>query len=53
MSKSKRIVGPFTSEFGTFQPGDRANAVTMCTSRTNVARVEYVGYVFVCIFLGN
>jgi hypothetical protein len=45
MSKSKRIVGPFTSEFGTFQPGDKAIAVTMCTSRTNVARVEYVGYV--------
>ena len=45
MSKSKRIVGPFTSEYGTFQPGDEAIAITVCTSRVNVARVEYVGYV--------
>lgn len=45
MSKSKRIVGPFTSEFGTFNPGDSAIAVTVCTGRVNVARVEYVGYV--------
>jgi len=45
MSESKRIVGPITTEFGTFQPGDKAIAITMCTSRLNVARVEYVGYV--------
>lgn len=45
MSKTKRIVGPFTSEFGTFNPGDAAIAVTVCTGRTCVDRVEYVGYV--------
>jgi hypothetical protein len=45
MSKSKRIVGPITTEYGTFQPGDQAIAITVCTSRVNVARVEYVGYV--------
>lgn len=45
MSKSKRIVGPFTSEYGTFHPGDEAIAITVCTGRVNVARVEYVGYV--------
>lgn len=46
MSKSKRIEGPFTNKFGqTFNPGDQAIAVTVCTGRTNIARVEYVGYV--------
>lgn len=45
MSKSKRIEGPFTNEHGTFNPGDPAIAVTLCTSRVNVARVEYVGYI--------
>lgn len=45
MSKSKRIVGPFTSEYGTFNPGDQAIAVTVCTGRLNVERVEYVGYI--------
>lgn len=45
MSKSKRIVGPFTSEYGTFQPGDQAIAITVCTGRVAVARVEYVGYI--------
>lgn len=45
MSKSKRIEGPFTSEFGTFNPGDPAIVVTTCTKRTYVERVEYVGYV--------
>lgn len=42
----KRIEGPFTNKFGqTFNPGDKAIAVTVCTGRTTVARVEYVGYV--------
>lgn len=45
MSKSKRIVGPFTSEFGTFNPGDDCIAVTVCTKNVSVARVKYVGYV--------
>jgi len=46
MSKSKRIEGPFTNKFGqTFNPGDQAIAVTTCTGRTNIARVEYVGYI--------
>ena len=45
MSKSKRIVGPFTSKFGTFNPGDPAIAVTVCSKIVNVERVEYVGYV--------
>lgn len=45
MSKSKRIEGPFTSEFGTFNPGDPAIAVTTCTGNTVVKRVEYVGYI--------
>ena len=45
MSKSKRIVGPFTSEFGTFHPGCEAIAITVCTGNVHVARVEYIGYV--------
>lgn len=46
MSKSKRIEGPFTNKFGqTFNPGDQAIAVTTCTGRTNISRVEYVGYI--------
>lgn len=45
MSKSKRIEGPFTSEFGTFHPGCEAIAITVCTGAVNVARVEYIGYV--------
>lgn len=45
MSKSKRIVGPFQSEYGTFNPGDTAIAVTVCTGNVRVARVEYVGYI--------
>lgn len=45
MSKSKRIIGPFTSEYGTFNPGDQAIAITVCTGNVCVARVEYVGYV--------
>lgn len=45
MSKSKRIVGPFTSEYGTFNPGDKAIAITVCTGNVCVERVEYVGYI--------
>lgn len=45
MTKSKRIVGPFTSEYGTFNPGDPAIAITVCTKRVNVSRVWYVGYI--------
>ena len=45
MSKSKRIIGPFTSEYGTFNPGDQAIAITVCTGNVHVSRVEYVGYV--------
>ena len=45
MNKSKRIVGPFQSEFGNFYPGDAAIAITVCTGRVRVDRVEYVGYV--------
>jgi hypothetical protein len=45
MSKSKRIVGPFTSKYGTFNPGDQAIAITVCTGNVVVERVEYVGYV--------
>ena len=45
MSKSKRIVGPFTSEYGTFNPGDNAVAITVCTGTVCVDRVEYVGYI--------
>lgn len=45
MSKSKRIVGPFQSEYGTFNPGDQAIAITVCRGRVGVTRVEYVGYV--------
>lgn len=45
MSKSKRVVGPFTSEYGTFNPGDQAIAITVCTGTVNVDRVEYVGYI--------
>ena len=42
---SKRIEGPIELEYGTFKPGDQCIAVTICTGRVNVARVEYVGYV--------
>lgn len=42
---SKRIEGPIELEHGTFKPGDQCIAVTVCTGRVNVARVEYVGYV--------
>lgn len=45
MSKAKRIEGPFTNEYGTFNPGDSCIAVTVCTGRVNLARVEYLGYV--------
>ena len=46
MSKSKRIAAPFTNKFGhTLNPGDSAIAITSCTGRTCIARVEYVGYV--------
>ena len=46
MSKTKRILGQFTNQFGqTFNPGDKVIAVTVCTGRTNIARAEYVGYV--------
>lgn len=45
MSKSKRIVGPITTEYGTFQPGDEAIAVTVCAHQVHVARVTYVGYI--------
>lgn len=45
MSVSKRIEGPFQSEYGTFNPGDAAIAITVCTGRVCVDRVEYVGYV--------
>lgn len=45
MTASKRIVGPFTNEHGTFNPGDPCVAITVCTGRVNVERVEYVGYV--------
>lgn len=45
MTKSKRIEGPFTSEYGTFNPGDSVIAITVCTGRIHVDRVEYVGYV--------
>jgi hypothetical protein len=45
MSKTKRIEGPFQSEYGTFNPGDEAIAITVCTGRVRVARVEYVGYI--------
>lgn len=30
MSKSKRVVAPFQSEYGTFNPGDAAIAITVC-----------------------
>lgn len=43
--RSKRVVGPFTSEYGTFNPGDPAIAVTVCRGNVYLARVEYVGYV--------
>lgn len=43
--KTKRIVAPFTNEYGTFNPGDECIAVTLCTKQVKVARVEYVGYV--------
>jgi hypothetical protein len=45
MGKSKRIEGPFTNEFGTFNLGDQCVAITVCTGRVNVARVEYIGYI--------
>lgn len=45
MSKTKRIIAPFTSEYGTFNPGDQAIAITVCTGNVHVSRVEYVGYV--------
>lgn len=45
MTKSKRIEKPFTSEYGTFNPGDPAIAITVCTGRVCVDRVEYVGYI--------
>lgn len=45
MSKSKRIVGPFQSDYGSFNPGDPAIAITVCTGSVNVARVEYLGYI--------
>ena len=45
MAKTKRIVAPFTNEHGTFNPGDEVIAITVCTKRVNVERVEYVGYI--------
>jgi hypothetical protein len=45
MSKTKRVEGPFTTDYGTFNPGDKCIAITVCTGRVKVSRVEYVGYV--------
>lgn len=45
MSKSKRIEESFTNKYGTFNPGDSCIAVTVCTGRVNLARVDYLGYV--------
>ena len=46
MSKSKRVVAPFTNQFGqTLNPGESCIAITTCTGRTSISRVEYVGYI--------
>lgn len=46
MSKSKRIVAPFTNNFGvTINPGDKVYAITVCSHRTYISEVEYVGYI--------
>ena len=46
MSKTKRIVAPFTNKFGDkINPGDTVYAITVCTKRTNIEKVEYVGYI--------
>ena len=46
MAKSKRIVAPFTNQWGdVINPGDKVFAITVCTGRTNVDKVEYVGYI--------
>ena len=46
MKKPKRVVGPFTTEWGnTIQPGQKVFAITTCSHQTCVMEVEYVGYV--------
>jgi len=46
MEKPKRIVAPFTTEWGhTIQPGQKVFAVTTRSHQTHVSEVEYVGYV--------
>lgn len=41
----KTIVAPIQLEHGTFNPGDQVFAVTTCTGKVKVSKVEYVGYV--------
>jgi hypothetical protein len=45
MSKSKRIEGEYTNEYGTYNPGDKVIAITVCTGNVYVELVEYLGYV--------
>lgn len=46
MGKSNRVVAPYTNKFGqTINPGDSCIAITTCTGRTSIDRVEYVGYI--------
>lgn len=46
MSKSKRIVAPFTNKFGqTIQPGEDVFAITTCTGIVSINQAKYVGYV--------
>lgn len=46
MKKPKRIVAPFTTEWGhTIQPGQKVFAVTTCSHQMLVEEVEYIGYV--------
>lgn len=45
MSKSARIEGPITNEYGTFYPGDEVIAITVSTKRVKVQRAKYIGYI--------
>ena len=43
MSKSPREVIPYSTDYGTVQPGDDVYVVTKCTGRVNIQKGVYLG----------
>lgn len=43
MSKSLREVIPYSTDYGTVQPGDDVYVVTKCTGRVNIQKGVYLG----------